>query len=267
MANEYQKINTLFLRDESNIIIPDKFTCPEFSYLKDCLWECTEKIDGTNIHIDIDYNFFYQHPEAGDNDDWERHFTICGRTANAQIPNHLLAKLKEIFQITGEYDDIDDAHMIDRVFCDAMESAMSRHAEKLHISIYGEGYGVKIQKGGNYIKNDVGFILFDVKVNDWWLTREACEAVAEKLEIPIVPLIGYMTIPEAIEYVKKGFKSTIAENPDYDAEGLVLKTPHGLRFRNGQRIITKIKTCDFQKYRNKYGDAHVEQTPNPNYNK
>lgn len=268
MANDYQKINTLFLRDESNIIIPDKFTCPEFHYLKDCLWECTEKIDGTNIHVDINYEFFYVNAPGVDGyDDWERHFTICGRTAKAQIPNHLLAKLKSIFQITGEYDDIDDAHMIDRVFCKAMESAMSRHEKSLHISIYGEGYGSKIQKGGNYIKNDVGFILFDIKVNDWWLSREDCEAIAKELEIPIVPLIGYMTIPEAVKYVKNGFKSTIAENPDYDAEGLVLKTPHGLQFRNGQRIITKIKTCDFQKYRNKYGDSPVEQTPNPSYNK
>ena len=33
---EYPKIQTLFLRDEKSIIIPDKFTCPEFEYLKDC---------------------------------------------------------------------------------------------------------------------------------------------------------------------------------------------------------------------------------------
>lgn len=99
----------------------------------------------------------------------------------------------------------------------------------------------------NYIKNDVGFILFDVKVNNWWLNRDACQDIASKLNIPIVPFIGYMTLPEAIEYVKAGFKSVIAENKDYDAEGLVLKTPHGLQFRNGERIITKIKTVDFRK--------------------
>ena len=43
---EYQKINTLFLRDEKKVIIPSSFTCDEFEYLKDCKWECTEKIDG-----------------------------------------------------------------------------------------------------------------------------------------------------------------------------------------------------------------------------
>lgn len=190
----------------------------------------------------------------------------------AQIPAHLQKKLEELFCPSVRFpDDYELQEAFDEKYNDAFEQALSKFWDSkettLRISIYGEGYGAKIQKGGNYIKNDVGFILFDVKVNNWWLSREACEAVAEKLGLPIVPLIGYMTIPEAIEYVKKGFKSTIAENPDYDAEGLVLKTPHGLQFRNGQRIITKIKTCDFQKYRNKYGDSSVEQTPNPSYNK
>ena len=32
---EYQKIQTLFKRDERNIIIPDQFTYPEFEVLKD----------------------------------------------------------------------------------------------------------------------------------------------------------------------------------------------------------------------------------------
>ena len=74
------------------------------------------------------------------------------------------------------------------------------------------------------------------------------------------------TIDEAIDFVRKGFKSTIAENPDYDAEGLVLKTTDGLMTRRGERIIFKIKTCDFKKYKAKYGtDAPVEQPQNPNY--
>ena len=117
------------------------------------------------------------------------------------------------------------------------------------ITLYGEGYGAKIQKGGNYISSDVDFILFDIKVGKWWLQRDAVEDIADELNIKVVPLIGYMTIPEAIEYVKKGFKSTIAENKDYDAEGLVLKTPTGLLRRNGERLVTKIKTVDFRKYR------------------
>ena len=240
MKTDYQKINTLFLRDEFNIIMPEHFTCGEFEHLKDLKWECTEKIDGTNIHIDV---------TAED----ENNITVnyCGRTEKAVIPAHLLAKLKEIFTV----DNIRQALNLEEGTAEGT------------ISIYGEGYGMKIQKGGNYMSKDVGFILFDVRVGKWWLNRKSCEEIAGKLGVPIVPLMGYMTIPEAIDFVKKGFKSTIAENKDYDAEGLVLKTPDGLLLRNGERIITKLKTCDFQKYKAKYGDGPAEQRVNPKLGK
>ena len=126
---------------------------------------------------------------------------------------------------------------------------------------------MKIQSGGNYIHNGVGFIIFDVKVGDLYLLKETMEIIAKKLGAPVVPYMWQFTIDKAIDFVRKGFKSTIAENPDYDAEGLVLKTPDGLMTRRGERIIFKIKTCDFKRYREKYGtDAPVEQPQNPNYN-
>lgn len=177
----------------------------------------------------------------------DAHIEFKGRTDKAQIPDHLLKKMNELFKK------------------EKLIEVFNLYEKPANITIFGEGYGIKIQKGGNYIKNDCGFILFDVRVEKWWLQRDALEEIAKQLEIPIVPLIGYMTIPEACDYVKKGFKSTIAENKDYDAEGLVLKTQNGLLFRNGNRIITKIKTCDFQKYKNVYGDGIIEQSPNPNY--
>lgn len=220
---KYQKIQTLFLRDDKNIIIPDQFTYPEFEYLKDNKWECTEKIDGTNIRIELDFNV---------HDDGVREVNVNfkGRTDEATIPAHLYRRLKELF------DNVNWLEIFDIT-------------NTTSITLYGEGYGTKIQKGGNYISSGVDFILFDVKVDKWWLQRDAVEDIANKLNIKIVPLIGYMTIPEAVEYVKKGFKSTIAENKDYDAEGLVLKTTTGLLRRNGERLITKIKTVDFRKYR------------------
>lgn len=220
---KYSKIQTLFLRDDKHIIIPDQFTYPEFEYLKDNKWECTEKIDGTNIRIELD---FYVHDDGVK----EVNVNFKGRTDEANIPKHLYRRLEELFNNVNWLEIFD------------ITSTTS-------ITLYGEGYGTKIQKGGNYISSGVDFILFDVKVDKWWLQRDAVEDVANKLNIKIVPLIGYMTIPEAIEYVKKGFKSTIAENKDYDAEGLVLKTTTGLLRRNGERLITKIKTVDFRKYR------------------
>lgn len=214
----YQKINTLFKRDSNNHIILNEFTLPEFYYLKDNKWECTEKIDGTNIRIELT-------PDENGN------FTIAykGRTDNAEIPKHLYKKLQELFPL----------EKVVSTFINTTKSPVP-------ITIFGEGYGVKIQKGGNYISNDVNFILFDVQVGKWWLERHSLYEIANKLDIDIVPFMGYMTIPEAIEFVKKGFKSTIAENEDYDAEGLVLKTLNGLLARNGERLITKIKTKDFR---------------------
>ena len=48
--NTYQKINTIFMRDAKNVIMPyDPFTEPEFEYLRGLKWRGEEKIDGTNI--------------------------------------------------------------------------------------------------------------------------------------------------------------------------------------------------------------------------
>lgn len=230
---EYQKINTLFKRDGNNIIILDEWSRPEFEYLKNCEFECTEKIDGTNIRIELD--------KVSD-DGWNMEFK--GRTDKADIPKNLIEALHSIF------DDVDWNAVFS--YPDTLEVGS-------HVTVFGEGYGKKIQKvGSSYIKDGNSFILFDVNVNGWWLNRESCEMIANIMNIDIVPLIGMMTIPEAIEYVKNGFKSKISEDKDLDAEGLVLKTPYGLKFRNGERIVLKIKTCDFNKYKAKYGDD-----PNP----
>ena len=106
-----------------------------------------------------------------------------------------------------------------------------------------------------------------MKVNDIYLKTDARDEIATKLGAPIVPLIGYFTLDEAIDFVRKGFRSVVAENPEVKmAEGLVLRTDLGLRNRMGKRLIVKVKYEDFQKYRNVYGtDDPVEQPHNENY--
>ena len=223
----YPKINTIFKRDmdyngKKKPLLLGDYSQPEIEYLKDLKWECTEKIDGTNIHVDL-HNIV-----SPDGDKNQISMDFCGRTDKSVIPKHLKAKLEQLF----------DTNALAEVF-------IKNPLEKLHVSIFGEGYGMKIQNGGNYISNDVDFILFDVNVNGIWLSRTSCEEIAKSLNVGIVPLIGYFTVDEAIDIVKKGFKSTISENKDYNAEGLVLKTPYYLSDSMGNRIITKIKTCDF----------------------
>ena len=244
MAQYYQKINTIFKRDMNpgkfhNCIMPEEgFVQPEFEYLRGCKFECTEKIDGTSMSVHLVPDGMQN--AVGEGITVNYHVEIHGKTEKADTPKHLQAKMEELFPLekllvafnkNETYESYEDA---------------KKELETGKVVVFGEGYGVKIQKGGNYISNDCGFILFDVMIGGMYLLRESLEDIAQKLEIPIVPLIGYMTVDEAIEFVRKGFKSTIAENKDYDAEGLVLKTPMGLLNRKGERIITKIKTCDFR---------------------
>ena len=243
MAQYYQKINTIFKRDQNpgkfhNCIMPEEgFTQPEFEFLRGCKFECTEKIDGTNMSVHI--------IPVGCNDiggAFKVNYAVeyHGKTEKADTPKHLQTKMEQLFPAEKMLETFNK-----NVTYENVEDAI-KEVNHGKVIVFGEGYGAKIQKGGNYISNDCGFILFDVTVDGMFLLRESLEDIASKLEIPIVPLIGYMTVDEAIEFVKKGFKSTIAENKDYDAEGLVLKTPMGLLNRKGERIITKIKTCDFR---------------------
>jgi hypothetical protein len=229
----YPHIDTCFKRSQEkgpnhNKIIYGDWTRPEFEALKDLKWEATEKIDGTNMSYQIVTK------------DGKTDISIAGKTPAANIPGHLLKAMQE--KLTPE--------KIVEVFGKTNPETSATEMHYL-IEIFGEGYGVKIQKGGNYLKDRADFILFDVKITPTengkpiWLTRSACEDIAQKLGIEIVPLIGYFTLDEAVEFVKKGFKSVIAQNPDYDAEGLVLRAPCGLLTRMGERIITKIKHCDF----------------------
>lgn len=226
MGSFYGKINTLFKRDmtaKGTPIIVGDYVTPEIEALKDVKWEATEKIDGTNMSCEFIPS--------------ENKIIIRGKTERAAIPNHLLTRMMEIFT-----SDIMSS-TFKRIDADGNEAYPDK------VEVFGEGYGYKIQNGGNYIPDHCDFILFDVRItNDGkqiWLQRDACEAIAEKLGIQIVPLVGYFTIPEACHMVKEGFVSKISSNRKYIAEGLVLKAPYGILDRMGNRLITKVKHCDF----------------------
>jgi hypothetical protein len=211
---KYPKIHSVYKRDE-NGRFNGEFSQVEFDYLFNNEWEGREKIDGTNIRIHWD----------GDE------FQIAGRTDKAQIPEHLFNRISEIcsedlfHDVFGYHDEDEDP---------------------LDITLFGEGFGNRIQKVGSlYLNDEVDFILFDVKVGLWWLKRSDVIHIAQQLGIRVVPTIAMGTLKELIDYVKWGFPSKVAYN-ELQAEGLVLTPKIDLLSRNGQRIITKIKTKDFQ---------------------
>jgi hypothetical protein len=218
---EYHKIQTVFKRDPENkfrTLLEGEYSLPELGYLALNEWVWTEKVDGTNIRIIIE-------PRT-DETRCERMLpfvTFGGRTDNAQIPAFLVTKLNDLFLPFEQKQRLRDMFQDGAV-------------------LYGEGYGAKIQKGGGNYRKDQSFVLFDVKVGEWWLQRDDVYDVASKLGLDIVPLFGRGTLLDMVEFVRRGFESDWGHFP---AEGLVARPSVELKTRSGHRIITKLKTKDF----------------------
>jgi hypothetical protein len=112
------------------------------------------------------------------------------------------------------------------------------------VCFYGEGYGAKIQKGGGNYKSDGNdFVLFDININNWWLRREDMVKIGNMFGIGVVPIVSSGNLYDMINLVKKGFNS---EWGSFLAEGIVARPFVELTMRNGHRIITKLKSKDFQ---------------------
>ena len=206
---EYNKIDTVFNRDiyGTKRLIVDSWRNEAVEYLKDSRWQFTEKFDGTNIRVI-----------------WDGHsISFAGRTDKAIIPQHLLEYLNKTFS-TQEVE-----QLFEQVYGDKQ------------VILFGEGYGYKIQNGGNY-RNDVSFILFDVMIGENYQERQWVEETAVMLGIDFVPIVLEGTIEEAIEFVKKHPKSTVGTA---FMEGVVGRPAVELRDRTGKRIIVKIKYSDF----------------------
>lgn len=277
--NTYQKINTIFKRDAKNVIMPyDDFTEPEFEYLRGLKWRGEEKVDGCCMRIEVTKELaVHEQSMVPSMSGVKFNVRIAGKTDNAQIPKNLLKHMQEKYTDDKILASLGLAEFIPidkwaEYKWGTMNDKTGEFTPDYEIipniyTIYGEGYGEGIQSGGWYIKGGNEFIVFDVKVNDIYLKTDARDEIAQKLGAPIVPLIGYFTIDEAIDFVRKGFRSQVAEHPEVKmAEGLVLRTDLGLRNRMGKRLIVKVKYEDFQKYRNVYGtDERVEQPVNEHY--
>lgn len=206
---EYNKIDTVFNRDiyGTKRLIVDSWRNEAVEYLKDNRWQFTEKFDGTNIRVI-----------------WDGHsISFAGRTDKAIIPQHLLEYLNKTFS-TREVE-----QLFEQVYGDKQ------------VILFGEGYGYKIQNGGNY-RNDVSFILFDVMIGENYQERQWVEETAVMLGIDVVPIVLEGTIEEAIEFVKTHPKSTVGTA---FMEGVVGRPAVELRDRTGKRIIVKIKYSDF----------------------
>ena len=209
---EYPKIETIFSRDTEGTkkLIFGTYRDETVKYLRFNDWQFTEKIDGTNISVE-----------------WDGHaVSFHGRTERAQIPKHLLEYLERTFLTT-----------------EAEELFEQTYGDK-NVILYGEGYGAKIQNGGNY-RSDVSFILFDVLIGDNWQEREWAEKTAKMFGIDVVPVVFVGSLEEGIDYVMEHHPSTIGTAM---MEGIVGRPMVEMRDRLGKRIIVKIKWEDFKEF-------------------
>ncbi len=209
----YHKIDTVFRRDANGTkkLIDGAYRDETVKFLADSVeWQFTEKIDGTNIRVH-----------------WDGYsISFAGRTEKSSIPSHLAEKLNDIF-IKPEIEEL-----FEQTF-----------GEK-EVILFGEGYGANIQGAGHKYRSDVGFILFDVMINDNYQSRQNVEKIAQCFNLEIVPIVLTGTINQAIDFVKRNPKSTIGTAY---MEGVVGRPKIELQDRTGKRIIVKIKVNDFRK--------------------
>lgn len=206
--NKYESIKTLWKRDPDNkykTLLEGQYAMPEFEFLDDVVWDFYEKIDGTNVRVI-----------------WNgTTVEFRGRTDKATLPNFLTKKFTEMFPTE---------HLISNEINPAC--------------FYGEGYGAKIQKGGgNYIKDGVSFIGFDIQSNGRWLEQDEVEYLYGLLNVDTAPLIRTGYLWEAVVMCKNGYPSVLSTG---EPEGLILRPPMVLFNGKGERIISKLKLKDFR---------------------
>lgn len=202
MEKEYQKIGNIFKFDEKFRTIVG--LNEPYETLKGIIWQGTEKIDGTNIRIH-----------------WDGHdIEIAGHTDKAQIPPKLQEYLNNLF-LTPE-----------------MEYVFEQIFEEREVYIFGEGFGAGIQKGGgDYVENgtDVGFIIFDININGFDLSRNNVDDIANRLGIPSVPVVFEGTLDKAKQFVSEHHMSTL-NGGKHEMEGLVL-VPRVLLYDSKHHLI------------------------------
>lgn len=209
---KYPKIETLFKRDIEGTkkLIMGDWRDETVGYLSNNKWIFTEKIDGTNIRIF-----------------WNGHkVEYFGRTEKSQLPVELEKKLNELF--CGDINE----QIFEQVFGET------------NVMLFGEGFGRRIQNGGNYIPDGVDFALFDVYIpeSNVWLRRSSVEDIAKAFNIRVAPVVGDGTLYDAIDYIKTKPDSTIGTAK---MEGVVCRPEFEVFDRLGHRVIVKVKVRDF----------------------
>lgn len=270
----YTKINTLYKRFQNlgkvelpkkdwirfqNVIKIGDYSNPVFELLNNTLLECYSKIDGTNSKI----AYFPSTREIKVGGKTDKASSQAGQFEFLQkIADRILPSLKEMYPpecavFTPKKDEANRIYYSSSF--DSEEPFVMKagkaavELEEVPVYIYGEYYGKGIQKCGARYRDDNDFVVFDIQQQGWWLPKEMRDSICQKLGLHQVPFIGYLTLDEAEDMVTKGFPTREnAKDPTLLEEGIVARPKIPFKDTKGNRVIVKLKHCDYVKWKNAF---------------
>lgn len=257
-----------------NKIILGEFSNKEAEYLFNCPWEAYSKLDGTNSKI-----AFYPSSQR---------ISVGGKTDKASSQHGQFEMLEAIGErikpqlcamfpkesarftpIKGSDNKVEFWDMADPLGITKVVPSKSGQyivgLEEVPIYIFGEYFGTGIQKcGSRYIQNGNGFRVFDIKQQGWWTPKDVRDSLCKGLGLDQVPFLGVMTLKDIEEKVRAGFTTQFenAADPTMLEEGIVARPTVPLCSSNGNRVIVKVKYCDYIEYdtvRKEFSDKEFEE--------
>lgn len=295
----YDKINTLYKRYQfdgkscpnqkwlkfKNKIILGDFSNETAKYLFHNLWEAYSKIDGTNSKI-----AFYPSTQE---------IRVGGKSDNAtsmhgqfemlqEIADRIKPMLCDMFpKESARFAPIKEGNQIIYHHLEVMNlpegsiPVIDKRVDKVEVAggygvcleevpvyIYGEYFGAGIQKcGGRYIQNGNGFRVFDICQQGWWLPKDKRDEMCKTLGLEQVPYLGNMILADIENIVRKGFTTKFegAADPTMIEEGIVARPTIPLFDARGNRVIVKVKYCDYVEYdavRKEFTDEEFKEFDN-----
>lgn len=188
-----------------DVNLDEMYTNPAFKYLEDSYWTASRKVDGTNLRIK-----------------WDGEQAIyCGKTNKANFTPDQKEYIESVF--------------VEEIF----EENFRKDGKSPTVIIFAELVGPKIQNGDNGEFKELEAIIYDVKINETFVSAENIAKIANYFGLQST--YGLLkitdTLTNLIEMIASG---TLGE-----IEGIVAKPDVELKTNNDYRLITKIKTRDY----------------------
>lgn len=117
------------------------------------------------------------------------------------------------------------------------------------VTVYGEGYGGKMQKMSKTYGDKLRFVAFDVQVGDTWLDVPDADDVVQKLGLQFVPYTCTGTSLAELDAARDAPSQQAVRNGITEPqimEGIVLRPMTEMTDKRGNRIISKHKRPEFR---------------------